>query len=504
MRLQIERNSDVPMYLQLRDSFREGILSGELPGGTLLPPERKLAEELGVNRSTVVKAYDELKAEGLAEGFVGRGTTVLSQLFPRSGDEPVMPLPWNQLLNEDSASPNGSIIRDMMRDAGGQDRISFAGGIPDASLYPVDAVRTVARTLLSEDPRSLLLPSPVHGQECLRESIARYLLTRHVTVSGSDVFVLAGSQQGLDYAARLLLRPGDTVVVEDPTFFGAIQIFRTAGARVLGVPVDESGIRTDILDVVLQRYRPRLIYTLPTYQNPTGVTTSAERRRELLRLAWKYRIPILEDDPYSDLSYDGTPPPSLFATDPSGHVLSLGSFSKTLFLGTRIGWIVGARRVLDAFCRMKQYTDLHTNTPAQFLLDRFLREGHYAAHLRIVREQYALRRNAMIRALEQFAPPGVNWNAPAGGYYIWSRLPPSVDVSRLAAAAARRGVSYLPGNAFFADGAQGTTHMRLCFAAEPEDRVREGIRRLMEAVGECSRDGRARTLEHAGAANPVV
>lgn len=200
----------------------------------------------------------------------------------------------------------------------------------------MDAVRTVARTLLSEDPRSLLLPSPVHGQECLRESIARYLFTRHVTVSGSDVFVLAGSQQGLDYAARLLFVPGIRSSLRTRPFSARS---RSSGPpeRVLGVPIDESGIRTDILDVVLQRYRPRLIYTLPTYQNPTGVTTSAERRRELLRLAWKYRIPIPEDDPYSDLSYDGTPPPSLFATDPSGHVLSLGSFSKTLFLGTRIG-----------------------------------------------------------------------------------------------------------------------------------------------------------------------
>ena len=406
MRLQIERNSDVPMYLQLRDSFREAILSGELPGGTLLPPERKLAEELGVNRSTVVKAYDELKAEGLAEGFVGRGTTVLSQLFPHSGEDGVAPFPWSQLLNEDAASPGGSIIRDMMREASAQDRISFATGVPDPSLYPVGAVRDIMRRLLADDRAAgaMLLPSPVPGQDVLRESIARYLLSRHVAVSAEDVFVLSGSQQGLDYSARLLVRPGDTVVVEDPTFFGAIRIFRNAGARLVGVPVDERGIRTDILEIVLQRFRPRLIYTLPTCQNPTGVTMALERRRELLQLAQRFRTPVLEDDPYSDLAYDAPPPPSLFATDPSGSVLSLGSFSKTLFLGVRIGWIVAPRRVLDAFTRMKQYTDLHTNTPAQFLVDRMLREGVYEEHLRVVRARYAARRDVMIRSLGEFAP----------------------------------------------------------------------------------------------------
>ena len=503
MRLQIERNSDVPMYLQLRDSFREAILSGELPGGTLLPPERKLAEELGVNRSTVVKAYDELKAEGLAEGFVGRGTTVLSQLFPHSGENGVAPLPWSQLLNEDAASPGGSIIRDMMREASAQDRISFATGVPDPSLYPVGAVRDIMRRLLADDRAAgaMLLPSPVPGQDVLRESIARYLLSRHVAVSAEDVFVLSGSQQGLDYSARLLVRPGDTVVVEDPTFFGAIRIFRNAGARLVGVPVDERGIRTDILEIVLQRFRPRLIYTLPTCQNPTGVTMALERRRELLQLAQRFRTPVLEDDPYSDLAYDAAPPPSLFATDPTGSVLSLGSFSKTLFLGVRIGWIVAPRRVLDAFTRMKQYTDLHTNTPSQFLVDRMLREGVYEEHLRVVRARYAARRDVMIRSLGEFAPPGVNRNTPSGGYYVWARVPPSVDVLRLPAAAARRGVSYLPGNAFFADGVQGASHMRLCFAAEPEDRIREGIRCLMDAVRECSGDVRAPERE---SVRPVI
>ena len=293
--------------------------------------------------------------------------------------------------------------------------------------------------------------------------------------------VLSGSQQGLDLAARIFVDPGDTVVVEEPSYFGALQAFRGAQARVIGVPTDEDGMRTDILETILARHRPKLIYTLPTFQNPSGVVMSLARRKHLLELAARHGVPVLEDDPYCQMRYEGEAIPSLKALDTTGLVLYLSTMSKVVCPGLRIGWLVAPRPVARQFTLVKQALDLHSSTPGQWLLDRFIREGHWERHVETVCDAYRRRRDVMLAALARRTPPGVSWRKPEGGFYIWCELPDGLSRARLQTAAAEEGVSFLPGWFCFADD-PGASHVRLNFAYPSEAQIEEGIPRLWKAI----------------------
>jgi DNA-binding transcriptional MocR family regulator len=314
--------------------------------------------------------------------------------------------------------------------------------------------------------------------------------------------ILSGSQQGLDLAARVFIEPGDTIVVEEPSYIGALQVFRNARARMIGVPTDEHGMRTDILELRLERHRPKLIYTLPTFQNPSGAVLSAERRSHLLELAYRHRVPILEDDTYSELRYEGEPLPSLKAMDKHGFVLYLGTFSKVLFPGLRIGWLVAPRPVVRQFTLQKQAMDLHSNSIGQFVLDRFIKCGHFESHLQNVRRAYAAKRDAMLEALTAGAACGMSWTKPMGGFYVWCRLPDDIDRSRLLSQAVDTGVSFLPGWSCFVDE-PGAIHLRLNFSYSNEERIREGISRLIGIVTRLAGQPRIRMREEVGT-QPIV
>jgi len=486
MRISINRHADTPVYLQIKNQVRDMIFSDGLPEGMLLPPERSLAKDLEVNRSTVIRAYQELKADGLVGSQVGKGTVVLQQTVKRSSlaEGYINPLPWYQLFAETITSSNDNIIGDIMAITGSDNVISFAGGIPAPSLYPIEIMREIQSELFVTANRELFLHSPVEGHYPLRESISYLLRQRQIVAATKDTVILSGSQQGLDFMARIFIRPGDTVIVEEPTFFGAIQIFRSAGARVIGVPIDKDGLRTDVLEALLVRHKPKFIYTLPTFQNPSGVTMSLERRYQLLNLAYQYQLPILEDDPYGELYYESTPVPPLKALDCHGYVIYLSTFSKSLFLGLRVGWVTAAPQVLAKFSQLKQMTDLHVNTPAQWLLDAFIRRGCYERHVAVLRQEYAVRRDKMLRALEKYKVPGISWDKPEGGYYIWCKLPDNILRHKLVANASKRGVVFLPGEAFYPDGTQGDTHVRLNYTFASPEQIETGIKYLLQAVRE--------------------
>lgn len=492
VRLELERGSGTPLFEQIASALRERIMSGLLGEGTPLPPERDLAKRLGVNRSTVVKAYGELKADGFLEARVGSGT-VVSALPPATGRGPgrAEPPDWGSLFRPD---PNafGDLFSGMVASSGKDGVISFATGFPDPALFPAADLAEIQRDLLDGDLRAPLLPSPVEGFAPLRESLAELMADRGIDVPPREVMALSGSQQGLDFAARAFISPGDTVLAEKATFFGALEIFRAAGARVVGIPMDREGMRTDLLDGAIRRHNPRFIYTLPTFQNPTGVTMSLERRRELLETACRHGLPVIEDDPYGELRYEGNPLPSLKALDRGGCVIYLSSFSKVLFMGLRVGWVSAPLPVIERFSRVKQMTDLHVNTPAQLLLDRFLREGRYAPHLERVREGYRRKRDRLAEALSRHrSRTGWEWDLPQGGYYIWCGLPDPFPMRAFAARAAENRVAFLPGQACCTDGVLRENHARLNFTHVPLDQVDEGIRRLARAAEKAREKGSA-------------
>ena len=501
MDVHIDRESTVPIYLQISSGIKDLILAGKLPEGFRLPPERRLARSLGVNRSTVLAAYRELKADALVDAHVGRGTAVLPRHSVPAAPGPTQPIPWRQLVREDGPRAQDPLVRDLLQLTERADIISLSVGLPAAELLPLDAVRRVMSALLEEVGAPLLLHCPTEGTSSFRETIAGMLVTRGIRCAPGEVLVTSGSQQGLDLAVRAFVEPGDAVVVEEPSFFGALQAFRRAPARLLGVPVDADGMRTDVLESLLARHRPKLIYSLPTFQNPSGAVMSLERRRHLLDLAYRYQVPIVEDDPYGELRYDGPALPSLAALDEHGYVMYLSSFSKVLFPGMRVGFLVAPRPALRQLALAKQAMDLHSSTAGQHLIERLIRDGHYARHLKTVRAEYRHRRDLMDEALRSHAPEGVSWSKPSGGFYFWCRFPNAIAQAQLLARAAESRVSYLPGDACFADE-PSENYLRLNFTFPPPEAIGEGVERLMGAVRAAA--SRPRRGGNGGGTPPIV
>ncbi|MEA4848499.1 MAG: PLP-dependent aminotransferase family protein [Clostridiaceae bacterium] len=506
MRININRSSDTPIYMQIKNQIRDMIISGELPAGHILLPERVLSELINVNRTTVVNAYHELKADGLAEARVGKGTIVTVKPFKGrfNNIRQYSSIPWYQFFNESMDSEDSHIISDIMDINCTEDIISFSGGFPSPALYPLADLGKIQERLLRVHGKQLFLHSPVEGLPSLRAGISSLMKARNVSIGAKDIMILSGSQQGLDYVARVFIKPGDTVILEEPSFFGAIQIFRSAGAKIIGVPTDSQGMRTDILESLIQRYEPKFIYALPTFQNPSGTVMSLERRYELLDLSYKYRIPIVEDDPYGDLRYEGKGIPPLKALDPYEHVIYLSTFSKVLSLGLRIGWVAASQQVIRKFAYLKQMTDMHVNTPGQYMISEFLSQGCYEKHLNTVLTEYSKKRDLMDGALEKYKLPGVLWEKPEGGYYIWCRLPEYVTNNRLVSKAAEKGVVYLPGEIFYPDGTQGENFMRLNFTFPDSSKIEEGIKRLMDALTEVEARDKSDPADRAYSRRPIV
>ncbi len=495
----IDRSSDEPIFRQMVRHIQAMIHSGALPEGFRLPPERRLAAALDVNRSTVLNAYRELKALGLVDAHVGRGTAVLRPPAPPGA---AIDVPWRQLFRGSMARSRDPILADLLAMTERRDLISFSIGLPAPELLPLDIVRGLTEKILREGGPAPLLHCPTEGHTPFRETLARWLGSRGIHAKTSEVLVVSGSQQGLDLLARVFVDPGDAVVVEEPSYIGALQAFRSAQARLIGVPVDAHGMRTDILASVLEHHRPKFIYSLPTFQNPSGAVMSVERRRHLLELAARWQVPVVEDDPYSELRYEGDALPSLKALDEHDLVIYLSTFSKVLLPGLRIGYMVAPPVVLRQLVLAKQGTDLHSNSFGQFLLERFVRDGHFAAHIDGLKSAYRRRRDLMAAALEHETGLSLTVRVPPGGFYIWCVIPEGIEQSALLAHAVARGVTFLPGRACFADEPPENA-VRLNFTHCAEEAIAVGIEHFLEAVREAAVTARRPPVEGAST-SPVV
>ncbi len=525
MHVVIDREGTTPIYLQISQQLRQSILDGEPPAGAKLPPERRLANLLGVNRTTIVNAYRELAADGLVAGQVGRGTVVIygARDTADSSDVAAWPsangylrrshglngserdaaeatsrsrqssIPWAQLFTSVTDVMDDPLLRDAMTVSARPDVIRFATGTPSPEMYPIDAIRQIFDEALDYAGSTLLQHTPTEGYPPLREQLSAWM-ERHAEAAGASihvdpnqVVVVAGSQQGLYLLARTLIDPGDLVAVESPTYLGAAQVFRAAGARLMPIPIDNDGMQVDLLQDLLPRRRPKLIYTLPTFQNPSGTVMGMGRRLRLLDLAARYQIPIIEDDPYGALRYDGRSLPSLATIDRAegrGNVIYLSTVSKMLFPGFRIGWISGSKPVIEQVTRMKQLVDLDTNALAQRAVCAFFERGLLNKHLERVNREYPQRRDRMLTALQRHAGNLITANRPDGGIYLWCRLNEGIRVRDLLPEAAREGVAFAPGESFHVDAASGRGRfdIRLNFTLPTDAEIDEGVRRLGIAI----------------------
>ncbi|MBE7551141.1 MAG: PLP-dependent aminotransferase family protein [Anaerolineales bacterium] len=480
MPIQLLRQTDQPLYLQVAEQLRQQIENGELAPHTRLPASRILAKKLGVNRITIVNAYAELEAEGLVISRVGSGTFVAGEQQPAAlapsplwRGSPVGRRPWNA----------NQMVAEMMRLARQPGVISFAGGSPSSEFLPVHELRRALNEVLRRDGVAALQYEEAAGYLPLRETIARQMQQQHIPVNGQDILITTGCQQALDVTVNVLTRSSEDnlVVVEDPCYLGFLDILAARRLTPLGVPVDGQGMQVDRLEQIILRHRPRLIYTTPSFHNPTGTTLSLPRRRALLEVASRYGVPILEDSCYDTLYYEGEPPPSLKSLDTADIVFLAGGFGKTLAPGLRIGYLVAPSAWQERVIAAKQTADILTSPLNQYALHSYLHSGHYADHLSLTRRAYRERRDLMAAAARRYFPQEAVWRCPAGGMYLWVEMPPSGPTATdLYMAAINYSVVFALGSVFSASNSFSHA-MRLNFATPALDEIEEGMRRLGKA-----------------------
>lgn len=357
--------------------------------------------------------------------------------------------------------------------------VFFGGGVPPTEAIPIARLREGADRAWADGAETLLY-GEVRGYRPLRELIVERMAARGAIVDAADVLITNGAQQGIDLAARIFIDPGDIVLTEEPTFMDALRVFRSHEAEPVGVPVDEEGLQVDAMADLLDRLpkRPKFLYTMPTYQNPMGVSMSTARRRALIELAQERGIVIIEDDPYGDLSYDGDPLPTLKSLD--SEVIFLGTFSKVLAPGLRVGWVASSPRLREAFFNVKEGTDIHNERIMTRTVYHSAR-GFLDEHIATTREIYRARRDAMLAGLEREMPAGVRWTTPRGGFFLWVTLPEHCETDAMLPDATDRGVIYLPSSWFYPNRSW-TRSLRLNFSAQPEERIAEAMRRLAETI----------------------
>ena len=383
-----------------------------------------------------------------------------------------------------------SAIRELFKLLGKPGIISFAGGFPDSAMFDVDGIRAAVDQALTEEAGAALQYGATEGYQPLREQIAGFMGSKGANgVAASDLIVTTGSQQALDLLGKTLISPGDKVIVEGPTFLATIQCFRLYGAELITVPVDGQGARTDVLESLIAEHRPKFVYLIPTFGNPSGALMSLERRKAVLEMAVRHDTLIVEDDPYGDLFFGDAPPPSLLALADSvpgarDRLVHCGSLSKVLSPGLRVGWMVAPQELLAKATMCKQFSDAHTSTFAQATAARYLAAGRMPATLAQVRSVYAERAATMAGALRAQLGDAIEFVEPQGGLFIWARLTGHggrvADGAALAKAAIEQGVAFVPGAPFYARDPDPAT-LRLSFATAPLDQIREGVDRLARA-----------------------
>jgi GntR family transcriptional regulator/MocR family aminotransferase len=385
MRILLDRQSLVPLYQQIKEHLSQGILSGSLTADTRLPASRQLALDLGVNRITVEKAYSELEADGLVFSRVGSGTYVLppNPLPPvsKGNAEASWPL-WQQSLQARNMDTKRAPVEEMLKAAGHPNPINFASGISDSRHFPADEFRKTIQSVMRRDGIAAMDYGERNGFAPLRAEIAHILASQGLQTLPENLLITAGSQQAIALVSQTLLKPEDVILVENPTYSIAMELFRTLGFRLVGIPVDHQGMQVEKLEKLLQQQHPKLIYSIPNFHNPTGTCLSSARRRQLIVLAERYNVPILEDDFVGDLRYEGRAQPSLKALDPGGQVIYVSTFSKMLMPGLRVGFLVADGPVYDSLFNFKRLSDLATSTLIQRALEAYVTVGRYQAYLR--------------------------------------------------------------------------------------------------------------------------
>ncbi|MGE5140797.1 MAG: PLP-dependent aminotransferase family protein [Rudaea sp.] len=403
-----------------------------------------------------------------------------------------MQTPWDHRYAQRTQRMASSAIRELLKVTELPGVISFAGGLPAPDVFPIQQVQEACERVLREKGAQALQYGATEGYMPLREMIVRHTGRYGLDVTPENILVTSGSQQALDLIGKILINRGDRIVVESPTYLGALQAWNAYGAEYVPVPSDEDGMDIDALEEAL-RTSPKFIYCLPNFQNPTGVTLSLERRRRLVSLADRYGVPIIEDDPYGQLRFEGEHLPPLVVLDGQGrkngdfcyrgNIIYLSTFSKVLAPGLRLAWVVAPPEVIRKLVQAKQGTDLHTSTLNQMIAHEVGNGGFIDQHVHLIRRVYRERRDVMLAAMDEHFPPGMHYTRPHGGLFLWGIIPPEMDAKFVLQRAVEEKVAFVPGEPFFPCGG-GKNTMRLNFSNARPEQIREGVLRLGHVLAE--------------------
>ena len=385
-----------------------------------------------------------------------------------------------------ASQAEASAIREILKLVQKPEVISLAGGLPDPATFPVEEIRGIVNNILSNNSAQVLQYGTTEGLPGLRKSILEYLLTDGIKGNLENIIITSGSQQGLDLVGKVFLSPEDVAIVELPSYLAALSAFRSYGGELVGIPMDEEGMQMDLLEEKLTQLKEegkkvKFIYTISNFQNPAGVTMSLSRRKKILKIAQKFNLFIVEDNPYEKLRFEGESIPSIYSLDTDGRVISLGTFSKILCPGLRLAWMLGNKEIIGKLALLKQATDLCTNILSQSIAYEYFQLGKFTENIEGNIDIYREKRDAMLNALERYFPPQATWTKPQGGFFVIATLPDYIDTGEMMIEAVKENVAYVPGSPFFANGG-GKNTMRLAFCYPSSEKIVEGIKRLSKVI----------------------
>ena len=482
MNVKIDKTIGTPYYWQLANLLKEKIIGGEIPDGAILPSERTMADMAEVHRNTVIKAYNLLKDENLVESYQGTGYFVTYR--SKSSDEPDMRLKvnWSNLI-KDRYQDMEFTFDDIYQKFAKPDMISLATGMAPAVYYEHNIENKLSEVLTEAGRRPSLL-SPYQGDIFLRKEIVRFLRRKGIKAETSELQIVTETNQALDFIISALLEEGDRVLIEEPVSPDVYRVFDLAGCVPVTVPVDENGMECDHLEAMIEKHRPKLLYVNSAYHDPAGCVLSLGRRKKIIELSNKYRLPVVEDDATSELSFDGRIIPAIKTMDKSENVIYIYSFSMTFIPGITMAVVLAPPKLSEVLAHLISVKMISLDWMTQKLLACYMHDGEYDEKVNQIRQLNKVKCDIMCRYLDQLRPLGVKYMKPQGGVYLWCRLPEKVNCRQVLTEALKKGVSVIPGTVFYPKKNGGQSYIRLNFSYEPKGRIEEGMKIMIEIIKE--------------------
>lgn len=469
------KSSTVPLHMQITTYLKNKIMNGEWTIGTKMPSQRMLAQRFNVNRSTIVTALDELVADGLIESKTGSGTRVINNTWSLLASAP--PPDWISYVQSGIHEPNMKIIQKINKAEADPRIIRLGTGELSPELLPNEQMAKMLKKV-HENTLSLGYEEP-KGSFALRETISRYVKKKGIDVSPASILIVSGALQALQLISVGLLKRGSVILHEKPSYLNSVHVFQSAGMNLSGIPIDKEGLKHDSIGRLKRQHNAALLYTNPSFHNPTGVLMTEKRRKQVIDSCKREALPIIEDDVYSELWFDNPPPHPMKANDSQGNVLYIGSVSKSLSPGLRIGWIIGPEQVIERLSDIKMQTDYGSSSISQHVVNSWIKSGMYEQYLSQVRENLKQRRDFMMNLLQTYFSDIATWDIPSGGFYTWVHLKEAISTRKLFEAALQKGILINPGSVYDKDD---QVHLRLSYSYASMADLETGMKLLSQLI----------------------